>query len=223
LKLIDRPTAVTLAPEQQVTVHASIKVGSTETGIIFGYVSYEKSKADEKEVHVLNELHVDILDYIQRTWIGEMSFRNMWQEFEWENKININTSLTDVGGYLRHIMKNTNMSIVGRNISKKVAEAKAPKKTPGGQQAKFTDEEVNQQIKEAGGLPQLIQSSSFVAVNLYAKSIFGEDALANISIEKLPEGKLTGSIRIRSRTQGIALSLGDRITLVQRGGKGSKK
>jgi coatomer subunit beta len=223
LKLIDRPSAVTLAPEQQVTVNASIKVGSTETGIIFGYVSYDKSKADEKEVHVLNELHVDILDYIQRAWIGEMSFRSMWQEFEWENKIIINTSLSEVGAYLRHIMKNTNMSIVGRNISKKAADAKAPKKTPGGQQAKFTDEEVNQQIKEAGGLPQLIQSSSFVAVNLYAKSIFGEDALANISIEKLPEGKLTGSIRIRSRTQGIALSLGDRITLVQRGGKGSKK
>jgi hypothetical protein len=30
-------------------------------------------------------------------------------------------------------------------------------------------------------------------------------------------GKLAGYIRIRSKTQGIALSLGDRITSVQRG------
>lgn len=54
-------------------------------------------------------------------------------------------------------------------------------------------------------------------VNLrYARSIFGEDALANVSLEKNPDGSLSGSVRIRSRTQGIALSLGDRITLIQR-------
>ena len=51
----------------------------------------------------------------------------------------------------------------------------------------------------------------------YAKSIFGEDALVNISIEKQPDGKICGNIRIRSKTQGIALSLGDKITLKQKG------
>jgi len=61
-------------------------------------------------------------------------------------------------------------------------------------------------------------TSSFLAANLYAKSIFGEDALVNVSVEKKDDadGKLSGYIRIRSKTQGIALSLGDRITAVQR-------
>jgi hypothetical protein len=40
----------------------------------------------------------------------------------------------------------------------------------------------------------------------------GEDALANLSVEKTEAG-LTGHVRIRSKTQGIALSLGDRITM----------
>jgi len=53
---------------------------------------------------------------------------------------------------------------------------------------------------------------------LYAKSVFGEDALVNLSIEKQADGKLSGYIRIRSKTQGIALSLGDKITLKQKGG-----
>jgi coatomer subunit beta len=53
---------------------------------------------------------------------------------------------------------------------------------------------------------------------LYAKSVFGEDALVNVSIEKQLDGKLSGYIRIRSKTQGIALSLGDKITLKQKGG-----
>ena len=48
--------------------------------------------------------------------------------------------------------------------------------------------------------------------------MFKEDALVNLSVEKKNDdgGKLSGYIRIRSKTQGIALSLGDRITTVQR-------
>jgi coatomer subunit beta len=48
--------------------------------------------------------------------------------------------------------------------------------------------------------------------------VFGEDALVNVSVEKKDDsdGKIGGYIRIRSKTQGIALSLGDRITAVQR-------
>jgi hypothetical protein len=44
----------------------------------------------------------------------------------------------------------------------------------------------------------------------------GEDALANLSIERLESGTITGHVRIRSKTQGIALSLGDRITMGMR-------
>merc|ERR1719343_1016938 len=49
LKIVDRPQGVTLAPGQQMMVHASIKVASTETGIIFGYVTFEKKSAADKE------------------------------------------------------------------------------------------------------------------------------------------------------------------------------
>ena len=37
----------------------------------------------------------------------------------------------------------------------------------------------------------------FLAANLYARSVFGEDALVNVSVEQLPDGKLGGYIRIR--------------------------
>jgi Coatomer beta subunit appendage platform len=53
--------------------------------------------------------------------------------------------------------------------------------------------------------------------HFFIYSVFGEDALVNVSVEKKDDnGKLAGYIRIRSKTQGIALSLGDRITSVQR-------
>lgn len=56
----------------------------------------------------------------------------------------------------------------------------------------------------------------FLSANLYARSLFGEDALANLSIEQLEDGTIQGHVRIRSKTQGIALSLGDKITLGER-------
>ena len=48
----------------------------------------------------------------------------------------------------------------------------------------------------------------FLAANLYARSVFGEDALANLSIEKAPGAEsgasnagVQGHIRIRAKTQ----------------------
>jgi coatomer subunit beta len=48
-------------------------------------------------------------------------------------------------------------------------------------------------------------NSAFSIANLRS----GEDALANLSIEKEgDDGPITGFVRIRSRSQGLALSLG---------------
>ena len=52
-------------------------------------------------------------------------------------------------------------------------------------------------------LQALSGECGFLAANLYARSIFGEDALANVSIEK-PLGSskpVQGHIRIRAKTQ----------------------
>jgi coatomer subunit beta len=68
-------------------------------------------------------------------------------------------------------------------------------------------------------------TSLTISVSFLSDSVFGEDALVNVSVEKKDDndGKLAGYIRIRSKTQGIALSLGDRITSVQRGLPENKK
>lgn len=46
----------------------------------------------------------------------------------------------------------------------------------------------------------------FMAANLYARSIFGEDALANLSIETplhKPGAPVVGHVRIRAKSQVI--------------------
>eukprot|EP00271_Cylindrocystis_brebissonii_P013153 TRINITY_DN32762_c0_g1_i1.p1 TRINITY_DN32762_c0_g1~~TRINITY_DN32762_c0_g1_i1.p1 ORF type:complete len:955 (-),score=201.96 TRINITY_DN32762_c0_g1_i1:1049-3913(-) len=182
LKLVERPQNYTLAAEASKQIRANIKVSSTETGVIFGNIVYETTSVLDRNVVVLNDIHIDIMDYISPAHCADVAFRNMWAEFEWENKVAVNTSISDCKEFLEHIVTSTNMKCL----------------TP----------------------PSALEGDcGFLGANLYAKSVFGEDALVNVSVERQAgDGKLSGYIRIRSKTQGIALSLGDKITLKQKGG-----
>ncbi|GAA5824150.1 hypothetical protein JCM10212_002482, partial [Sporobolomyces blumeae] len=180
LKLVERPTSHTLGPQSFQSIKATIKVSSTETGVIFGNIFYDGASAsNDSQCVVLNDIHIDILDYITPGYCNEAQFRSMWTEFEWENKVNVATSIDNLRSYLAHIMSSTNMACLTPDAA-------------------------------------LEGDCGFLSANLYARSLFGEDALANLSIEKLADGTLAGHVRIRSKTQGIALSLGDRITVSQK-------
>ncbi|GAA5858322.1 hypothetical protein JCM1840_001148 [Sporobolomyces johnsonii] len=185
LKLVERPTSYTLGPQSFQSIKATIKVSSTETGVIFGNIFYDGGAATtDSQCVVLNDIHIDILDYITPGYCNEAQFRSMWTEFEWENKVNVSTSIDDLRTYLDHIMASTNMACLTPDAA-------------------------------------LEGHCGFLSANLYARSLFGEDALANLSIEKLADGSLAGHVRIRSKTQGIALSLGDRITVSQKAASGA--
>merc|ERR1712024_328908 len=162
LKLVEKPQPFVLAPNDFANIKANVKVASTENGIIFGNIVYDVAgSTSDRNVVVLNDIHIDIMDYIVPASCTETEFRSMWAEFEWENKVSVNTTLSDLMGYL----------------------------------------------------------NSLLASNLYAKSIFGEDALANVSLEKnvsKPDAPVTGHIRIRAKSQGMALSLGDKINICQK-------
>lgn len=180
MKIVERPQSQSIGPLDQINVRASIKVSSTETGHIFGTIVYDDATTKEKHYINLNDIHMDIMDYIRPASCTDEVFRSMWAEFEWENKVAINTNLMDIYEFLDHIVKSTKMKCL----------------TPHDKSQKGT----------------------FLAANLYARSVFGEDVLVNLSVEKKEDktGELAGYIRIRAKTQGIALSLGDRITSVQR-------
>lgn len=134
----------------------------------------------DRNVVVLNDIYIDIMDYIIPATCSDAQFRQMWTEFEWENKVTVNTGINDLIEYLNHLIKSTNMKCL------------TPQKSLSG-------------------------NCGFLAANLYAKSIFGEDALANVSIEKTSlDAPVTGHIRIRAKSQGMALSLGDKINTSQK-------
>lgn len=43
--------------------------------------------ASDRNCVVLSDIHIDIMDYIQPATCTDAEFRQMWAEFEWENKV----------------------------------------------------------------------------------------------------------------------------------------
>ncbi|XP_005097165.1 coatomer subunit beta [Aplysia californica] len=184
LKLVEKPQPLTLAPHDFCNTKANVKVTSTENGIIFGNIVYDVSgAASDRNCVVLNDIHIDIMDYIVPASCTDTEFRQMWAEFEWENKVTVNTNISDLREYLEHVMSCTNLKCL------------TPEKALSG-------------------------DCGFMAANMYARSIFGEDVLANLSIEKPfhlgKEAPVQGHVRIRAKSQGMALSMGDKINLSQK-------
>ncbi|KIM73172.1 hypothetical protein PILCRDRAFT_15481 [Piloderma croceum F 1598] len=56
-------------------------------------ISWEGSAMSEACV-ILNDIHIDIMDYIKPAYCNEAQFRSMWTEFEWENRVNVTTSIS---------------------------------------------------------------------------------------------------------------------------------
>ena len=132
LKLCERPQSYVLQPGENKHIKANIKVSSTETGIVFGSIVYDAPSSSvsaqasagsgigggsssgppppaERNCVVLNDIHIDIMDYIAPASCSDLTFRAMWAEFEWENKVAVNTDITDVREFLTHVVKSTNM------------------------------------------------------------------------------------------------------------------
>jgi coatomer subunit beta len=117
LKVVERPTTQNLGPRDFLNVQATVKVSSTDAGVIFGNVVYDGSSSTETHVVILNDIHADIMDYIQPAHCTETQFRTMWTEFEWENKVNINTKAKDLRVFLKQLMESTNMTCLTPDAS----------------------------------------------------------------------------------------------------------
>ncbi|CUM64136.1 uncharacterized protein PRCAT00001727001 [Priceomyces carsonii] len=179
LKVVDKPTTANIGPHGFYKIQTTVKVTSADTGVIFGNIVYDGQHSDESTIVILNDVHVDIMDYIKPASCTEAQFRKMWNEFEWENKITIKSQMASLKEYLEELMQGTNMNCL----------------TPGA---------------------VIGEECQFLSANLYSRSSFGEDALANLCIEKQDDGPIIGHVRIRSKGQGLALSLGDRVASISR-------
>lgn len=183
LKVVDKPSPFNMAPHGFAAVKLSLKVSSTNNGLIYGSVSY--GTVEPRSV-VLASITIDIVDYIQPVFnVEEAEFRRSWVLLEWENKINIgpvqlsNNTSTALKTFLEDLLHACHLGCITPSFG-------------------------------------LAEGGDYLAANMCAHSVFNEEVLANICLERTSGGSLesaqvAGHVRLRSKTQGIAIALGDKI------------
>lgn len=56
LKIVEKPVPISLRSESSATIKASLKVSSTDNGVIYGNLSYESSTSTQPEILNINEI-----------------------------------------------------------------------------------------------------------------------------------------------------------------------
>lgn len=186
MRIVERPPSFTLSPKASYKTRASMKVSSTETSYIFGNMVFTPSSR-AKNIYVnLNDIMIDIMEYIYPSeWYFYIILISSESEFR---------KMWAAFEWENKVVVQTHINNIYDYLAKIVEITNTKCLTP---------------------LTKISGPSQFLAANLYAKTIFGEDALLNMSIAQNESGTISGNIRIRSKTQGIALSLGNRINSKQ--------
>tara|TARA_B110000285_G_C15125551_1_gene619981 strand:- start:31 stop:600 length:570 start_codon:yes stop_codon:yes gene_type:complete len=189
---VEKPIPITLKAESSATIKASLKVSSTDNGVIFGYLTYDSASGNEPTMLNINEIQIDFINDLMQDTCSELEFKKKWAEYEWENKVQVNTTITELKDYVDHFSKSLNVSLMTK-----------------------LDDFSNS------------QNNNFLVANFYTKSKFEEDCLLNMSIEKVSlasksgqpglksETKISGMIRLRAKTEGMALCVGEKCKLVR--------
>ena len=112
LKLVERPQTQSIGPLDERRMRANIKVSSTETGHIFGTIVFDNASSAQKTYVNLSDIQLNIMDYIRPSRMKMEDFIVMWGEFEWENKVPVNTNIRGLHEFLNHVIENLNLECI---------------------------------------------------------------------------------------------------------------
>jgi coatomer subunit beta len=134
---------------------------------------------------------LDLADFMESPppHLDETDFRRSWPLLEWENKIVI--------GPLKMAPSTGDEQILSALLTRLLSSI-------GGGLACITP---GYGLAEGG---------AYLAANMHARSVFSEEVLGNICLERSSAADglvIAGHARLRSRSQGIAVALGDKISL----------
>lgn len=172
----------TLGPFGFANVKAIIHIQSAEQGVLQGCISYDAKAISMPSYQMLNAISLDVWYFLKPAICSDAQFSVDWRILEWENKIHIKSKSDTFSQTIRDLCKLTNFKCI----------------SPSENELDLSD------------------SSDIFSANLFAKSKFEDDVLANVSLEKLcnPDEPVivTGHIRIRSKSNGLAFILGNKIS-----------
>merc|ERR1712183_474824 len=75
-------------------------------------LTYENTRGEIVNNIMTSEITLEILDLIYPATISNYEFRNLWQKYNWENRIEVNTPFDDPIEFVDHLCKELKIKIV---------------------------------------------------------------------------------------------------------------
>lgn len=60
----------------------------------------------------MNEIQIDFINELQPAECTELDFKKKWADYEWENKVQINTSMSELREYVDFFSKALNVKVM---------------------------------------------------------------------------------------------------------------
>ena len=112
LKIVEKPVVVTLRAFSTANIKASLKVSSTDRGAIYGYLTYDSASGNIPNIININEIQIDFLNELMPADCGQLLFKKKWVDYDWENKIVVKTTISDLKEYVEYFAKYLNIRLL---------------------------------------------------------------------------------------------------------------
>ena len=89
-----------------------MKVSSTDNGAIYGYLTYDSASGNVPNIININEIQIDFINELMPAECSELDFKKKWAEYEWENKVQVSTNITDLKEYVEYFAKALNVKLM---------------------------------------------------------------------------------------------------------------
>lgn len=92
-------------------VYKTLKVTPKDASVISANLSYECGT--EVFNFVVAEIQLDLLGLVRPFKITPHEYRDLWEKYNWENKIDIKTSIKDPKEFVEYIAREVKMDVIG--------------------------------------------------------------------------------------------------------------
>ncbi|KAK2195748.1 bifunctional Coatomer beta subunit [Babesia duncani] len=197
LELVSTIPVFTLDRNGTFSSQIQFRIKSSSDDFICGHVYFDQSKSGIQECIMFNPIRVCMFDYILPSFMVPSDFRMCWGDLEWEKRVSLNAVKLGPLEFMKVLLEHTHMTVVAPLPPAwlKEAAANAVDNWPA-----FVTTYIDY-LSNLEQMAPLSQQNAFCAVNLFVRTIYDEEALANLNMVRDDNDNYSGSLKIRSKRQ----------------------
>ena len=108
--IIEKPPIFSIEPNENVSVHCTVKFSKTINAYIYGQINFNNYKGENTSIN-LSGLFIELLNTFPEN-ISDIQFRKKWIEYSWEHNVMLVSRKKSFKSIIENLINNLKMTIV---------------------------------------------------------------------------------------------------------------